>query len=303
MGGTAGARARPASAPAGDGVPVFVFRALSRFRLGNEERSRAARPAKSSAVRTRPARVEFWQKSGLAPRRRRGYQPPGMKVLVTGAAGFIGYHVARRLAETKRCEVLGIDSLNDYYDPALKRARLAAKNGGAANEGLRDLSFPAGGFCRRGEIRGAGGAFQTGLRRPPRGAAGGALQHGAAGGVHARQPGGVCQRARSLPPHAAEAPRVCLQQQRLRGGGEAAVPRGRQHRPARLVLRRDQEGQRGHGAQLRAQLRAQPDRPALLHRVRAVGPAGHGADALCPRDFEGRKLQLFNAGRGQAAAW
>lgn len=48
-----------------------------------------------------------------------------MKVLVTGAAGFIGYHVARRLAETKKCEVLGIDNLNDYYDVALKRARLA----------------------------------------------------------------------------------------------------------------------------------------------------------------------------------
>ena len=48
-----------------------------------------------------------------------------MKVLVTGAAGFIGYHVARRLAETKRCEVLGVDNVNDYYEVALKRARLA----------------------------------------------------------------------------------------------------------------------------------------------------------------------------------
>jgi UDP-glucuronate 4-epimerase len=44
---------------------------------------------------------------------------------VTGAAGFIGYHVARRLAETKRCEVLGIDNLNEYYSVDLKRARLA----------------------------------------------------------------------------------------------------------------------------------------------------------------------------------
>ena len=47
-----------------------------------------------------------------------------MKVLVTGAAGFIGYHVARRLAESKRCEVLGVDTVSDYYDVALKRARL-----------------------------------------------------------------------------------------------------------------------------------------------------------------------------------
>src|SRR5688572_8044027 len=47
-----------------------------------------------------------------------------MKVLVTGAAGFIGYHTARRLAETRRCEVLGVDVLSDYYDVTLKRARL-----------------------------------------------------------------------------------------------------------------------------------------------------------------------------------
>src|SRR3954469_24954177 len=47
-----------------------------------------------------------------------------MKVLVTGAAGFIGCHVAKRLAETKRCDVLGVDNLNDYYSVELKRARL-----------------------------------------------------------------------------------------------------------------------------------------------------------------------------------
>jgi len=48
-----------------------------------------------------------------------------MKVLVTGAAGFIGYHVCQRLSAHPECEVLGIDNLNDYYDVALKRARLA----------------------------------------------------------------------------------------------------------------------------------------------------------------------------------
>jgi len=48
-----------------------------------------------------------------------------MKVLITGAAGFIGHHVARRLAETKRCEVLGVDHADGEGDPGLKRARLA----------------------------------------------------------------------------------------------------------------------------------------------------------------------------------
>ena len=44
-------------------------------------------------------------------------------VLVTGAAGFIGFCLARRLLEGGRA-VVGIDSLNSYYDPALKAARL-----------------------------------------------------------------------------------------------------------------------------------------------------------------------------------
>jgi len=46
-----------------------------------------------------------------------------MKVLVTGSAGFIGYHVARRLME-RGDSVVGFDAINDYYNPALKHARL-----------------------------------------------------------------------------------------------------------------------------------------------------------------------------------
>ena len=46
-----------------------------------------------------------------------------MKILLTGAAGFIGFHVARILLE-RGDEVVGIDNLNDYYDPRLKLARL-----------------------------------------------------------------------------------------------------------------------------------------------------------------------------------
>jgi UDP-glucuronate 4-epimerase len=46
-----------------------------------------------------------------------------VKLLVTGAAGFIGFHTARRLLE-RGDEVVGLDNLNSYYDPGLKRARL-----------------------------------------------------------------------------------------------------------------------------------------------------------------------------------
>ena len=47
-----------------------------------------------------------------------------MKVLITGAAGFIGMHCALRLLE-RGDQVIGIDNLNDYYDVSLKQARLA----------------------------------------------------------------------------------------------------------------------------------------------------------------------------------
>jgi UDP-glucuronate 4-epimerase len=47
-----------------------------------------------------------------------------MTVLVTGAAGFIGFHVARRLLD-RGDAVVGLDNLNDYYDVSLKEARLA----------------------------------------------------------------------------------------------------------------------------------------------------------------------------------
>lgn len=47
-----------------------------------------------------------------------------MRILVTGAAGFIGFHVSLKLLE-RGDDVVGIDNLNDYYDPTLKESRLA----------------------------------------------------------------------------------------------------------------------------------------------------------------------------------
>ena len=67
-----------------------------------------------------------------------------MTILITGAAGFIGHHVAARLLERGET-ILGIDSLNDYYDPRLKRDRLAqlARYGNAFRFIQTDFSDPA----------------------------------------------------------------------------------------------------------------------------------------------------------------
>ncbi len=67
-----------------------------------------------------------------------------MSILVTGAAGFIGMHVARALLE-RGDTVVGVDNVNDYYDPTLKEARLAelARLGGSAFRFVRqDIAAP-----------------------------------------------------------------------------------------------------------------------------------------------------------------
>ena len=79
-----------------------------------------------------------------------------MKLLVTGAAGFIGFHTAKLLLE-RGDEVVGLDNLNHYYDPALKDARLEILRGfegfrfikaDLADRGAMQALFRAEGFQR-----------------------------------------------------------------------------------------------------------------------------------------------------------
>ena len=50
-----------------------------------------------------------------------------MKILITGVAGFIGFHLANNLLKTNN-KIYGIDNLNNYYDVSLKKARLKELN-------------------------------------------------------------------------------------------------------------------------------------------------------------------------------
>lgn len=68
-----------------------------------------------------------------------------MKVLVTGAAGFIGFHVAKALLK-RGYDVVGLDNINDYYDVSLKFGRLAecgiSKEMISDNQKVRSTSYP-----------------------------------------------------------------------------------------------------------------------------------------------------------------
>src|SRR5574340_537537 len=107
--GPARARRPAAAQPAAALLPVLCLAArLSRWRAG---------------AGTHPHRL-FQQPDEICKTDGFGQGDDRVKVLVTGAAGFIGMHVALRLLE-RGDEVVGVDSLNDYYDVKLKQDRLA----------------------------------------------------------------------------------------------------------------------------------------------------------------------------------
>ncbi len=79
-----------------------------------------------------------------------------MRYLVTGTAGFIGYHVAERLL-ARGDEVIGLDNVNDYYDVRLKHARMARLDGQARDTTSSSSTSPTG--------RGWSGSLRSGNPR------------------------------------------------------------------------------------------------------------------------------------------
>ncbi|WP_338429763.1 NAD-dependent epimerase [Synechococcus elongatus] len=95
-----------------------------------------------------------------------------MTVLVTGAAGFIGFHLSTRLLQ-RGTPIVGYDNLNPYYDPALKRARVAQLEVTAAQTGtpftliegdLEDCQTVANTFARHEPTKVVNLAAQAGVR-------------------------------------------------------------------------------------------------------------------------------------------
>ena len=179
-----------------------------------------------------------------------------MRVLVTGAAGFIGFHVAAALMR-RGDAVAGFDSVNDYYDPRLKAARLAGLDRTAAATGaawrfhradLADGAAVAAAFAEGAD----GGPFDRVIHLAAQAGVRYSLSNPLAYGSRTSR---LPERARRLPPRRARTPDLRLEQLRLRRQHQDAVLRGDPRRPPRLALRRDQARERADGPHLRPSLR------------------------------------------------
>ena len=206
-------------------------------------------------------------------------------VLVTGAAGFIGYHLADRLLRDG-CRVVGVDSLNAYYDPRLKQARLERLQGRA---GLQPSSGSTSPTAAGTAALFASTAAQRG--RAPRGPGRRALLAEQPARLCRRQPRGLHQHARGLP--APRRRRIWSTPRPARSTAPTPRCRSRSHdnvdHPVSLYAATKKANELM--AHTYSHLYGLPVHGlALLHRLRAVGPAGHGdvpvhrGDARGPAD-------------------
>ena len=165
------------------------------------------------------------------------------KILVTGAAGFIGFHTARRLL-ARGDAVVGLDNVNDYYSVQLKFDRLAQLQ---AEPGFRfvklDLAdgpaiaqlFEEERFDLVVNL-----AAQAGVRY--------SLEN--PGGLRQQQPGRLYEHPGGLPACGRQTPGLCLFEFRLRGQHANAFLGSSERRPSREPVRGHEKGQRADGPYL-----------------------------------------------------
>ena len=159
-----------------------------------------------------------------------------MKVLVTGVAGFIGYHLAARLLG-EGATVTGLDNLSAYYDVGLKRARLDdLKSRFGFEAEIIDIADHARleKLCASAAARNCRASRRPGRR---------ALQHHQSAILCRQQPRRLRQPARGLPPACAAASALRFVELRIRSKPPPAAARGRCRDPPDLALCRDQARQ------------------------------------------------------------
>ena len=203
------------------------------------------------------------------------------RALVTGSAGFIGFHMCRRLLEAG-WEVTGLDGMTTYYDVALKERRLGILKqhpGFTPVEAMVEEPGRVMGLVAEGRPEVIIHlAAQAGVRYSHRNAA--RLCRG--------EPDRHVRGAGSRAGASARASADRLDLFGLRREHDDALCRDGQGRPPDELLRRDQEGDRGDGAFLCASVRHPHHDVPLLHGLRPLGAARHGAVQVHARDPRGR---------------
>ena len=212
--------------------------------------------------------------------------------LVTGAAGFIGYHVARALLERGE-RVVGIDNLNAYYDPQLKQDRLAELRGSSG-----ELPLPQVDFADHEALDAALGRSEFDR----------IVHLGAQAGVRysienprayvVGEPRRPSQPARARARSARSSHLVYASSSSVYGGNTSLPFRGRgPRRPPALALRRDQEGRRADERDLCPSLPAAADRACASSPSTAPGGGPTWRCGSSPgRSSPGEPIQVFNHG-------